>query len=103
MTAVFHGAGLEVNILQARGMLDAAYGLCAWVLFPSGITSWNGDDWRKSDKLADSIAGLSGTRFLPAPRLLGHCQLPGYCFCNIRVGCQSWVGGARGTADARDP
>jgi hypothetical protein len=28
-------------------MLDPAYGICAWMLFPSGVTSWSGDDWRK--------------------------------------------------------
>ncbi|OOQ90945.1 hypothetical protein PEBR_01821 [Penicillium brasilianum] len=42
---VLHGAGLEVDSAQARGMLDAAYGTCAWMLFPSGVTSWSGDDW----------------------------------------------------------
>ncbi|KAL4949940.1 hypothetical protein BDW69DRAFT_173260 [Aspergillus filifer] len=40
-----HGAGLNADSDQARGMLDAAYGICAWMLFPSGVTSWSGDDW----------------------------------------------------------
>ncbi|KAL2802893.1 hypothetical protein BJX63DRAFT_440522 [Aspergillus granulosus] len=40
-----HGAGLEADSVEARGMLDAAYGICAWILFPSGVTSWSGDDW----------------------------------------------------------
>ncbi|KAL4927822.1 uncharacterized protein BDV17DRAFT_118898 [Aspergillus undulatus] len=40
-----HGAGLEADSEQVRGMLDAAYGICAWMLFPSGVTSWSGDDW----------------------------------------------------------
>ncbi|RDW93214.1 uncharacterized protein DSM5745_00536 [Aspergillus mulundensis] len=40
-----HGAGLDADSVQARGMLDAAYGICAWMLFPSGVTSWSGDDW----------------------------------------------------------
>ncbi|KAL4959894.1 uncharacterized protein BDV14DRAFT_193424 [Aspergillus stella-maris] len=40
-----HGAGLDADSDQARGMLDAAYGTCAWMLFPSGVTSWSGDDW----------------------------------------------------------
>lgn len=44
---VLHGAGLEADSAQARGMLDAAYGTCAWMLFPSGVTSWSGDDWRE--------------------------------------------------------
>ncbi|KAF3396272.1 putative secreted protein [Penicillium rolfsii] len=42
---VLHGAGLEADSAQARGMLDGVYGTCAWMLFPSGVTSWSGDDW----------------------------------------------------------
>lgn len=42
-----HGAGLEADSAQVRSMLDAAHGTCAWVLFPSGVTSWSGDDWRE--------------------------------------------------------
>ncbi|KAL4915571.1 hypothetical protein BDW62DRAFT_121413 [Aspergillus aurantiobrunneus] len=40
-----HGAGLEADSMQVRGMLNAAYGICAWMMFPSGVTSWSGDDW----------------------------------------------------------
>ncbi|KAL1968758.1 hypothetical protein VTN77DRAFT_1584 [Rasamsonia byssochlamydoides] len=40
-----HGAGLEADSKQVREMLNAAYGLCAWMLFPSGVTPWSGDDW----------------------------------------------------------
>ncbi|KAJ5381043.1 uncharacterized protein N7496_003471 [Penicillium cataractarum] len=42
---VLHGAGLEADSPQARGMLDATYGTCAWILIPSGVTPWSGDDW----------------------------------------------------------
>jgi hypothetical protein len=42
-----HGAGLEADSEEVRRMLDAADGICAWTLFPSGVTSWSGDDWRK--------------------------------------------------------
>ncbi len=41
-----HGAGLEADSEQVRHMLDATPNLCAWLLFPSGVTSWSGDDWR---------------------------------------------------------
>ncbi|PGH16555.1 hypothetical protein AJ79_01661 [Helicocarpus griseus UAMH5409] len=40
-----HGAGLEADSDQVRHMLDAAYGVCAWMLFPTGVTPWSGDDW----------------------------------------------------------
>ncbi|WEW56329.1 hypothetical protein PRK78_001772 [Emydomyces testavorans] len=40
-----HGAGLEADGEIVRHMLDGVYGLCAWVLFPTGATTWSGDDW----------------------------------------------------------
>ena len=43
-----HGAGVEADSEQVRHTLDGARGLAAWVLFPSGMTPWSGDDWRKS-------------------------------------------------------
>lgn len=42
-----HGAGLEADSQQVRHMLDSAPDLCGWVLFPTGVTSWSGDDWRR--------------------------------------------------------
>jgi hypothetical protein len=42
-----HGAGVKADSVQVREMLDAAYGTCAWVLSPSGVTPWSGDDWRE--------------------------------------------------------
>lgn len=56
---VLHGAGLEADSAQARGMLDGAYGTCAWMLFPSGVTSWSGDDWRESMHFLRSIYKFS--------------------------------------------
>lgn len=41
-----HGAGLEADSHQVRHMLDAVPDLHAWVIFPSGVTPWSGDDWR---------------------------------------------------------
>ncbi|GAQ09020.1 hypothetical protein ALT_6341 [Aspergillus lentulus] len=40
-----HGAGVKADSVQVREMLDAAYGTCAWILSPSGVTPWSGDDW----------------------------------------------------------
>ncbi|XHF99076.1 hypothetical protein AWENTII_002586 [Aspergillus wentii] len=42
-----HGAGLDADSIQAREMLDDAYGICAWVQFPSGVTPWSANDWRE--------------------------------------------------------
>ncbi|KAF9883033.1 hypothetical protein FE257_004316 [Aspergillus nanangensis] len=36
---------LPADSAQAREMLDGAYGICSWMLVPSGVTSWSGDDW----------------------------------------------------------
>lgn len=42
-----HGAGLEADSRQVRHTLDSAPDVPAWVLFPTGVTSWSSDDWRK--------------------------------------------------------
>lgn len=62
-----HGAGVEADSKQVREMLNAAYGLCAWMLFPSGVTPWSGDDWRKSPLLSFLRVMLILCRHL------GHC------------------------------
>ena len=41
-----HGAGLDADSWQVRTMLDPLPDLPAWVLFPTGVTPWSGDDWR---------------------------------------------------------
>lgn len=41
-----HGADLEADSHQVRHMLDSVPNLRAWVLFPTGVTPWSGDDWR---------------------------------------------------------
>jgi poly(3-hydroxybutyrate) depolymerase len=41
----FHGAGLEVDDSSVPNDLDPVADLCAWVLFPTGVTPWSGDDW----------------------------------------------------------
>jgi predicted esterase len=40
-----HGAGLEADDSMVTGALDPVADLCAWVLFPTGVTPWSGDDW----------------------------------------------------------
>jgi hypothetical protein len=41
-----HGAGLEADDPMVAHGLDPVSDLCAWVLFPTGVTPWSGDDWR---------------------------------------------------------
>jgi hypothetical protein len=41
-----HGAGLEADNGMVAHALDPVPDLCAWVLFPTGVTPWSGDDWR---------------------------------------------------------
>lgn len=43
-----HGAGVETDSDLVRQMFKDAPDLKAWVLFPSGVTTWSGDDWRKT-------------------------------------------------------
>lgn len=40
-----HGAGLDVDGHLVRHMFDGAPDLAAWVLFPTGMSPWSGDDW----------------------------------------------------------
>lgn len=40
-----HGAGLEADSDLVTHALDSLPDLCAWVLFPTGVTPWSGDDW----------------------------------------------------------
>lgn len=40
-----HGAGLEADSDLVAHALDPLPDLCAWVLFPTGVTPWSGDDW----------------------------------------------------------
>lgn len=42
-----HGAGLEADSEPVAHALDPIPDLCGWVLFPTGVTPWSGDDWRK--------------------------------------------------------
>ena len=43
----FHGAGLEADSNFVREQLDPLPDLCAWVVFPTGVTPWSGDDWHQ--------------------------------------------------------
>lgn len=43
-----HGAGLEADSHQVRHILDSVPDLPSWVLFPTGVTPWSADDWRKA-------------------------------------------------------
>lgn len=40
-----HGAGVEASNPMVAHALDPVSDLCAWVLFPTGVTPWSGDDW----------------------------------------------------------
>jgi predicted esterase len=41
----FHGAGVDADNDMVAHALDPVPDLCAWVLFPTGVTSWSADDW----------------------------------------------------------
>ena len=45
---VLHGAGVDASDEVARSTLDPVPDLPAWVIYPSGMTAWCGDDWRES-------------------------------------------------------
>lgn len=66
-----HGAGLEADSKLVREMLNAAYGVCAWMVFPTGGTPWSGDDWRKTRHSGSSYDRATLIYYLY--RYLGCC------------------------------
>ncbi|KAK6528694.1 hypothetical protein TWF694_003937 [Orbilia ellipsospora] len=40
-----HGAGVEASSDFSKRTFDDRPDLCAWLLIPSGVTTWAGDDW----------------------------------------------------------
>ncbi|XPS67746.1 hypothetical protein M3J09_000045 [Ascochyta lentis] len=40
-----HGAGLEADSSMVTEALDPISDLCAWTVYPTGVTPWSGDDW----------------------------------------------------------
>ena len=56
-----HGAGLEADNGVVAHTLDPVPDLCAWAMFPTGVTPWSSDDWRKcmlswEDTKANTVA-----------------------------------------------
>lgn len=44
---LLHGAGVEAENALVKKAFDAVPEICAWILMPSGVTTWSGDDWRR--------------------------------------------------------
>ncbi|CCX06474.1 Similar to hypothetical protein CIMG_06322 [Coccidioides immitis RS]; acc. no. XP_001242426 [Pyronema omphalodes CBS 100304] len=42
-----HGAGVDASSPQSKSGYDSLPDLCAWLLLPSGVTTWSGDDWHR--------------------------------------------------------
>lgn len=53
---VLHGAGVDVDGDQTRKALKDWPDLPAWVIVPSGVTTWSGDDWRKATAPHEDIS-----------------------------------------------
>ena len=64
-----HGAGVNASDDLARSTLDPVPDLRAWVIYPSGGTTWSGDDWRENPQ-----SHLVGERILMWPRRVGLCR-----------------------------
>ncbi|KAF3902043.1 hypothetical protein AA313_de0207966 [Arthrobotrys entomopaga] len=56
-----HGAGVEASSDFSRRTFDDRPDLCAWLLIPSGVTSWAGDDWHTWG-LSDVDAAIAAIR-----------------------------------------
>jgi hypothetical protein len=49
-----HGAGVDTDGPIMHKAFDHLPNLCAWIVAPSGVTSWSGDDWRKTPNFRKS-------------------------------------------------
>ena len=54
-----HGAGIEADSDLITHAFDPVSDLCAWVVIPSGVTSWSGDDWREYRTCTDTNRQLT--------------------------------------------
>jgi hypothetical protein len=88
-----HGAGLEADTEQVRHMLDDIPLLCAWLLFPSGVTSWSGDDWRKSLLTLKFAADYPVDNWGFSDVQAAIDALPSW------IGCMGWSGVGVSTSD----
>ena len=59
-----HGAGLDVDSPQVRHSFDGANFLPCWMLFPTGMSPWSGDDWHTWG-LMDIYASLEAASMWP--------------------------------------
>lgn len=57
-----HGAGVEADSPMIHDVLTSFPPLCAWLLVPSDVTPWSGDDWHTWG-FGDVLAAING---LPA-------------------------------------
>lgn len=56
-----HGAGLEAESDQLAHSMERLVNLNAWILFPSGVTSWAADDWHQYG-FADAVAAAASIK-----------------------------------------
>ncbi|KAI5819027.1 hypothetical protein BZA77DRAFT_276613 [Pyronema omphalodes] len=42
-----HGAGVDASSPQSKSGYNSHPDFCAWLLLPSGVTTWSGDDWHR--------------------------------------------------------
>lgn len=56
-----HGAGVEADSPMMMDVINDFPDLCAWLLFPSGVTPWSADDWHVWG-FADVLASINGIK-----------------------------------------
>lgn len=68
-----HGAGVEADGPQSKEQYNALPDLCSWLVLPSGVTSWSGDDWRKTRMIHDSFSFVLID--ISSPKTCGDLQM----------------------------
>ncbi|KAK3705806.1 hypothetical protein LTR37_013113 [Vermiconidia calcicola] len=67
-----HGAGLEADSDQGKYSFQDLPDLCAWLLFPTGVTPWSADDWHVWGMADVEAAVASIPRWIDQVEWTGH-------------------------------
>ncbi|KAJ4502437.1 hypothetical protein HRR90_007850 [Exophiala dermatitidis] len=86
-----HGAGVDTDGPLSRHIFDAAHDLPVWILSPSGMSPWSGDDWHTWG-FADIEAAL-----LAIPQWMEHVSWRGAGFTSGQMLIAGHSNGGQGT------
>jgi hypothetical protein len=104
----FHGAGVEADNGIVSHALDAVPELCAWAVFPTGVTPWSSDDWRESsysflDLPVLTLLDTWGFVDVEAAVSSVHDWIERFCWKGIAVAAAKWFVSGHSNGGSSDP